>query len=371
MREIEQSSSGSSLSELNETILATRSGPEPAEFGALREQYPKSTFTWYPISGAYVASPQLDELYKKATILLTLDIVPLPAQVPLLKLVQLSSAGYDHILGEQLFKDLDINFATASGVHGPQITEHVFMTLLSLNHHFPLLLSWQRSHNSWHESRLPPMQDLVSQRIGILGYGSIGRQVGRVAQGFGMCIHAYTASARHTADSKRDTGYIVPGTGDPDGVFPNKWFSGTSRAELHEFLGSGLDVLVVALPLTAQTRNLLSTAEFEILSLPRPKTGEGAIVVNISRGAIIDHDALLVALKKEKGGLRGASLDVTEPEPLPEESELWDLENVVLTPHISGNSTSYAERVVGILALNLERIRTGGRFEGFPVNASV
>lgn len=117
----------------------------------------------------------------------------------------------------------------------------------------------------------------------------------------------------------------------------------------------------MALPLTAQTRNLLSTAEFEILSLPRPKTGEGAIVVNISRGAIIDHDALLVALKKEKGGLRGASLDVTEPEPLPEESELWDLENVVLTPHISGNSTSYAERVVGILALNLERIRTGGR----------
>lgn len=205
------------------------------------------------------------------------------------------------------------------------------------------------------------MHDLVSQRIGILGYGSIGRQVARVAQSLGMCIHAYTASARHTADSKRDTGYIVPGTGDPDGVFPSKWFSGTSQAELHEFLGSGLDVLVVAVPLTTQTRHLLSTAELEILSVPRSKTGEGAVVVNISRGAIIDHDALLVALKKEKGGLRGASLDVTEPEPLPKESELWDLENVVITPHISGAETSYTDRVLGVFALNLERLRTGGR----------
>lgn len=180
-----------------------------------------------------------------------------------------------------------------------------------------------------------------------------------------MSIHAYTATARDTADSKRDTGYIVPGTGDPDGAFPARWFSGTGRAELHEFLRSGLDVLVVAAPLTTETRHLLSTAEFEILSVPRPKTGGGAVVVNISRGAIIDHDALLVALKKGleqgQGGLRGASLDVTEPEPLPLESELWDLKNVVITPHISGIETAYTERVLGVLALNLERLGTGGR----------
>lgn len=180
-----------------------------------------------------------------------------------------------------------------------------------------------------------------------------------------MSIHVYTASPRPTPESKKDTGYIVPGTGDPDGTFPEKWYSGTSSKELHEFLGSGLDVLVVSVPLTKDTRHLLSTEEFGILSAPRPKTGKGAFVVNISRGGIIDHDALLVALKKGleegEGGLKGASLDVTEPEPLGKESEFWDLKNVVITPHISGHGSAYTERAIGILALNLERMRTGGK----------
>lgn len=240
------------------------------------------------------------------------------------------------------------------------------MTLLAINHNLPLLLSWQQSR-VWGGplASAPPVYDLASQRIGILGYGSIGRQVARVGQSLGMSVHAFTASPRNTADSKRDTGYIIPGTGDPDGVFPEKWYSGTSTADLHEFLRSGLDVLVVTAPLTKYTRHLLAAAEFEILSVPRPRTGRGAFVVNISRGGIIDHEALLAALKRgleeEKGGLKGASLDVTDPEPLPKESELWGLENVVITPHISWLENAYMERVVGVFGFNLERLRTGGR----------
>lgn len=180
-----------------------------------------------------------------------------------------------------------------------------------------------------------------------------------------MSVHAYTASPRSTPESKKDTGYIVPGTGDPDGVFPEKWFSGVGKKELHGFLDSGLDVLVVAVPLTKDTRHFLAGEEFEILSRPRPKTGKGAFVVNISRGGIIDHDAMLGALKRGLeegvGGLRGASLDVTEPEPLPGTSELWDLENVVVTPHISGSGSDYLERSIGVLGLNLEKLGTGGR----------
>lgn len=247
----------------------------------------------------------------------------------------------------------------------PQITEHIFMTLLSITHHLPLLLSWQRSRSSWNQRHhwgkpsavLSPMHDLVSQRIGILGYGSIGRQVARVAHGLGMSIHAFTASARSSPESRRDTGYIVPRTGDPAGEFPERWFSGTTTAALHEFLGSGLDVLVVTAPLTKRTQHLLGAAEFDILSAPQPKTGRGAFVVNISRGGLIDHAALLAALKS--GGLSGASLDVTEPEPLPLDSELWGLENVIITPHVSGLENSYMERVLEVFAVNLERLRTG------------
>lgn len=251
--------------------------------------------------------------------------------------------------------------------HRPQIAEHIFMTLLSITHHLPLLLSWQRSRSSWQQpsiwgsptAALTPTHDLVSQRVGILGYGSIGRQVARVAQGLGMSIHAYTASARPSAASRRDMGYIVPRTGDPAGEFPDRWFSGSSVAALHEFLRSGLDVLVVTAPLTKRTQHLLGAAEFEILSAPRPKTGRGAFVINISRGGLIDHDALLAALKC--GGLAGASLDVTEPEPLPLDNELWGLKNVLITPHVSGFEDSYMERVIDIFAVNLGRLKMGER----------
>jgi phosphoglycerate dehydrogenase-like enzyme len=168
----------------------------------------------------------------------------------------------------------------------------------------------------------------------------------------GMEIVAFTARPRTTPESKRDDGFIVPGTlGDRDGSLPVAWHSGVDKASLHAFLGADLDYVLIALPLTASTRRILGAEEFAVLGR------RNAFVLNVSRGESIDHDALIAALKKplEEGGLRGAALDVTSPEPLPKESELWGLENVAITPHVSAWNGRYFERALGVLAENLER----------------
>ncbi len=178
---------------------------------------------------------------------------------------------------------------------------------------------------------------------------------GRICKALGMDVIAYTASPRKTPESKHDHGYVVPGTGDLKGDIPSEWYSGLDKASLHNFLKQDIDVLLVSVPLTEQTTHFIGAEEFEILGK------RNAFVVNIARGAILKQDDLIAALKKplEEGGLRGAALDVTDPEPLPKDSELWDLKNVAITPHVSGLGVAYAERSFQILEQNLERIEKG------------
>jgi len=170
-----------------------------------------------------------------------------------------------------------------------------------------------------------------------------------------MDVVAYTASPRKTPESRKDRGYIVPNTGDPDGSIPSAWYSGLDKESLHKFLKQDIDVLLVAVPLTAETLHFLGAEEFEILGK------KNALIINIARGSIIKQDDLITALKKkpEEGGLRGAALDVTDPEPLNEDSELWDMDNVVITPHISGQGTAYVDRSFAILERNLTNLENG------------
>lgn len=190
--------------------------------------------------------------------------------------------------------------------------------------------------------------------MGILGYGSIGRHIAQTAQGFGMEVIAFTGSERKTAASRRDTTYFEPGCGDPEGTIPIAWYAGRDKASLHNFLEQDIDVLVITVPETAQTKKMLGDEELRILASRRQ-----AFVANIGRGGVIDQEALIKWLKREPGDasgwLRGAALDVTDPEPLPEDNELWRLPNVTITPHVSGAAQGYIKRSLDILRINIER----------------
>ncbi|KAG0643526.1 hypothetical protein HOY80DRAFT_1033051 [Tuber brumale] len=358
MKETLQPSTGGTKTDLVENILVALSRKEPPKgYDRLVKKFPNCAFNFYslgePDGQWHFAmpddSPRLSELLRQATVLLVDWTLPKIKQVPNLKILQLPIAGFDHVVGQPLYTDTKITFCTSSGIYSTKIAELVFLTLLSIHNSFDQLLSQQRSH-IWNDSKYSLPEDLLGTTIGILGYGSIGRQVARVASGLGMKIHAYTAFPRQTPESRVDRGYILPGTGDQKGELPDAWFSGTDKPSLHTFL-SGIGVLVCSLPLTDLTRGMLSTAEFEILGKRK------AYVINVSRGGVIDHDALTRALKE--GLLGGASLDVTEPEPLPTDSVLWDMKNVVITPHIGGSSKDHFARVVDLFEASLCRLSAG------------
>lgn len=180
----------------------------------------------------------------------------------------------------------------------------------------------------------------------------------------GMDVIAYTASPRTTPESKHDRGFIVPGTGDPDGSIPSAWYSGMDKESLHDFLKQDIDLLLISVPLTKETTHFIAEPELEILGK------RNAFISNISRGQIIKQPDLLTALKKYKdndpldggdggGGIRGAALDVTDPEPLPEDDPLWDAPNCIITPHISGLGSAYVDRAFQVLEVNLDRRENG------------
>jgi phosphoglycerate dehydrogenase-like enzyme len=167
-----------------------------------------------------------------------------------------------------------------------------------------------------------------------------------------MQVHAYTNRPRPTPESrKHEHTYTVPGLGDPEGVFPKKWFSGSNENSLNEFLSSELDLLVLSAPLTHETKQIISAPQLKLLS--RKKT----FVSNIGRGGLVNTMDLVQALNE--GWIRGAALDVTDPEPLPEGHPLWKAKNVIVTPHVSWASKSYNSRIMEIIELNLRRISEG------------
>jgi len=192
--------------------------------------------------------------FARTTILYTMSALPAnpAAEAPHLRWVHFSTAGTDGFAQHPIYTDSDAILTTSSGVHGPQIGEWVMMTALVQSHAYNTLRALQQKHEWSPQARyLHATRDMVGQRVGILGYGSIGRQVARLAQAMGSTVVAYTASPKDTKTSRRDPGYVVPGTGDPDGDIPEEWFSGLDKEGLHQFLGQDLDMVVVSLPLTS------------------------------------------------------------------------------------------------------------------------
>ncbi|KAJ6015268.1 D-isomer specific 2-hydroxyacid dehydrogenase NAD-binding [Penicillium herquei] len=298
------------------------------------------------------------ELYHNATMLVTFNDLPEPEDSFNLKLIHTLSAGVDHLLNNPIFKYSEIPFTTSSGIHGPPIAEWTIMNWLVSARKYSILHEGQKDHK-W-DRETPWMEtsyDQVGQKVGILGYGSIGRQIARVSQALGMSVYAYTASPRSTPESRHDNGFIVPGTGDPEGTIPVSWHHGTGKEAIHEFLSLGLDHLVVSVPLTAQTTNLLGAEEFALLAKHSTNPAKKPYVTNISRGKVLNQDDLIEALKS--GQLGGAALDVTNPEPLPSDHPLWDTPNVQITPHISGSGREYIPRSLEIVRINIDRTKQG------------
>ncbi|KAJ5520945.1 D-isomer specific 2-hydroxyacid dehydrogenase NAD-binding [Penicillium fimorum] len=302
--------------------------------------------------------PVPSELYQSATVLVTFTDLPDLKDSKNLKLIHTFSAGVDHLLQHPILWESNIPITTSSGIHGPPISEWTVMNWLVSSRKYSVSYEAQKSH-VWAD-KTPYMKDIhdqVGKKVGILGYGSIGRQIARVSNALGMTVHAYTANPRPTPQSRHDTGYIVPGTGDPDGSIPVSWHHGTDRESIHSFLALGLDHLVISLPLTPQTTRLLGAEEFAILSRNCHHRVSKPYVTNISRGRVIDQKALADALNS--GLLGGAALDVTDPEPLPKDDPLWDASNVQISPHVSGIGMEYFPRSLDILEANLGRVDRG------------
>lgn len=243
---------------------------------------------------------------------------------PKLRWIQSPSAGVDYLFRLPELRDSDIILTNARGAHGPSIGEHVFALLLALTRGIPVDLSWQRQHHWGHDEAYRTLTEIRGATLGIIGYGSIGRAVARRARGFEMEVLALDS---HPVLAEPYVNEVL------------------SPRNLDDLLRAS-DVVVVAAPYTPQIHHLLDAAALAKL---RP----GAHLIVVSRGGIVDEAALVDALRS--GRLAGAALDVTEQEPLPPDSPLWEAPNLIITPHVAGASAQKERRVVEIFRDNLIR----------------
>jgi phosphoglycerate dehydrogenase-like enzyme len=283
------------------------------------------------------------EVFERAEVIYTFGVLPQPEQAPHLRWVQLNSAGANHVIQHPLFAT-DVMFTTVSGLHAINIGEYVLASILTWTRHLPELFDLQRK-NQWPSDRWACCQptELRGSTVGIVGYGSIGREVARLAKAFGMRV---LALKRHRESAGEQGAFELVGLGDPAGVLPDALYG---PEQLREMLAV-CDFVVLAVPLTPETRGMIGEAELRAM---KPT----AYLVNIARGEVCDEPLLIHAL--QGGWIAGAGLDVFTQEPLPKTSPLWALPNVILTPHISGFTPVYEQRAVDIFCENLRRYIAG------------
>jgi phosphoglycerate dehydrogenase-like enzyme len=237
-------------------------------------------------------------------------------------------AGVDHLPLEAL-RERDVAVTNASGVHGPNVAEHVIGWLLAMVRR--LDEGWRRQERrEW--AHFQAAGELQGSTVTVVGLGAIGEAIVERLAGFGV----ETVGVRYTPGKGGPTDEVV-GYDDLPAVLPRT------------------DHLVLACPLTDETRGLVDAAALDLLP-------PDATLVNVARGPVVETDALVETLRRN--GLHAAALDVTDPEPLPEDHPLWTLENVLLTPHTAGHTPHYFERCADILSENVRRVNESGAFEG-------
>ncbi|RAP76752.1 D-2-hydroxyacid dehydrogenase [Paenibacillus montanisoli] len=242
-----------------------------------------------------------------------------------LRWLQNLGAGVDQIPLERL-QSLGVMLSTASGVHPNAISESIFAMLLSLTRKVHAAIRNQQTQ-TWKPSK--ETGEAHGKTISIIGAGAIGTETAKIAQAFGMRV----LGIRRTGESAQ-------------------WFDAMHTVDrLNEVLAQS-DYVVNCLPLTNETRHLFGGEQFAAM-----KTS--SIYINIGRGGTTDTAALIDAL--QQGRIAGAGLDVFEQEPLPKEHPLWKLENVILTPHETGNTPYYMDRALTIVIENLKHYISNGK----------
>jgi len=338
---------------MTETLLITIPfDPFEDSYARLKKLQPGLEILHYKTKDDNIVPP---EVWAKATIQLTLYLFPQSRkQAPQLKWIHLYSGGINQAISEPLFQDREIIWTRNSGVHAPQIAEWVVSTLLAYFRQLPMLLKWQDA-GTWRAQDYVSRGDLLGKTVGFLGYGAIARHTARILSACGMHVIVYTLHEKSTAEQRESSTFTPKLTGDPRGEIPEEWHHGG----LDKFLSSHIDVLVISVPSTEKTRNSLGKKQFTKL--------KDCYIINIARGDIIKTEDLVEALND--GTLRGAALDVTEPEPLPSGHPLWHAKNAIVTPHVSGVSDEYMPRTIEIIDENLNRLRDSSPFMNLILRA--
>ena len=240
-----------------------------------------------------------------------------------LKWIQTTFSGADKFLTEEIKKS-NIIVTSSKGIYNTTVSEHAMSLMLALNRGLkPSILAQQKKE--W--KVFDEADELYGRTVGILGVGNIGENIARLCKAFGCRVIG-------TSRSNKKSRYI-------DKMLP--------AARLHELLKES-DYVVICLPITEGTRHLIGKKEFAMMK-------KSAFIINVGRGPVIDENALIDALKK--GEIRGAGLDVFEEEPLPISSQLWNMENVIMTAHYAGYTPYHEERAVEIFCKNIRAFLKG------------
>ena len=270
----------------------------------------------------------VEEHLREAEVIFTISLRPEQFAVARkLRWIHAPTAAVHQLLFSELVKS-DVVITNTSAVHGPVVAEHVIALIFALAKKIPQATLWQRKRlwgqaAMWSESPRP--REIAGATLGLIGVGSIGQNVAKKAAALGMRV---IAAREH------------PEKGRPEGV-------GTvlSSSQLDELLAES-DFVVVAAPLTIATKGLMNAARFA-------KMKSDAYLINVGRGSQVDEAALVEALRRKQ--IAGAALDVFEREPLPSDSPLWDLENLLITPHTAGLTEKLWQRHYDLFSENLRR----------------
>jgi phosphoglycerate dehydrogenase-like enzyme len=279
-----------------------------------------------------------EEQLGEMEVMYTRQALPEPEQVPNLRWIQFHWSGIDDFVDQSLLRS-DVIVTTLSGAAVPQVGEFAMTMMMALGHHLPAMMEDQ-GEKTWADNRFTRFRpvELRGSTVGIVGYGNIGREIARLCQSFGAQVLA----------TKRDLkvldmgGYALEGLGDAQADIPERIYPPQALPSM----ASECDFLILTVPLTPETRGLVNAKVFQSMK-------STAYLIDVSRGGVVDQGALVEALKE--GEIAGAALDVYPVEPLPESSPLWELPNVILSPHVAGTSGQYLARAADLFAENLRR----------------